>query len=115
MSLERLKENAGALYDGGWRWYDLESLMVEYELTYEDGEKLCNELENIQINDFNYQMKQAFKVLGRPMSIYDKCMRGELLYSFGFASDFEKTIENNNEDFDIIELNGVEYFLQVIM
>lgn len=115
MSFETLKENACSLYDGGWRWYDLESLMVEYDLSYKDAQSLCNELENIQVNDFDYQMKQAFKVLGRSMNIYNKCMRGELLYSFGFASDYKDIIDSNTETYDIIELNGVEYFLQVIM
>ena len=40
--------DAAALFDGGWRSTDKEDLMDEYDLSEEDAEMLCNELEKLE-------------------------------------------------------------------
>lgn len=42
-----IESSAVALYDGGWRAEDKKALMQEYELTTEEADELCKELEKI--------------------------------------------------------------------
>ncbi len=40
--------DAAALFDGGWKSTDKEDLIDEYDLSEEDAERLCNELEKLE-------------------------------------------------------------------
>ena len=46
--IKDVQSSASALYDGGWRSSDKEQLMAEYELTLEEVDAICLELEKIQ-------------------------------------------------------------------
>lgn len=46
--LTTIHDDAAALYDGGWRKEDHDDLMKEYELTEEEADQICEELEKIQ-------------------------------------------------------------------
>lgn len=44
MDMAKLTDIASALYDGGWRAEDIETLKVEYGFTDEDAEAVCEKL-----------------------------------------------------------------------
>ncbi len=46
--LKDIKSSAAALYDGGWRSEDKDQLREEHNLTLEDVEELCKELERLE-------------------------------------------------------------------
>jgi hypothetical protein len=48
MKREKTESAAAALYDGGWRASDREQLISEYELTEDEAEAICAELERIE-------------------------------------------------------------------
>jgi len=43
--LKKLQASASALFDGGWRSKDKEQLIQEYNLTEDEVDILCKELE----------------------------------------------------------------------
>lgn len=46
--LKDIESSAAALYDGGWRSADRDQLIAEYDLTANEADVLCKELERIQ-------------------------------------------------------------------
>lgn len=46
--LKDISSSAAALFDGGWRSSDREQLIQEYDLTKEESDLLCEELERIE-------------------------------------------------------------------
>ena len=42
-----------SLYDGGWRSEDLEDIMDEYEMTYEDARNICEDLKELEDSEVN--------------------------------------------------------------
>jgi hypothetical protein len=46
--LKDKQSSAAALYDGGWRSADKEQLISEYDLTAEEADSLCKELEKYE-------------------------------------------------------------------
>jgi hypothetical protein len=48
MDKSTVESMAAALYDGGWRAADREQFMAEYDLTNDEAEAICNELERYE-------------------------------------------------------------------
>lgn len=46
--LKDVTSSAAALYDGGWRAEDKDQLIAEYDLTEDEADILCAELENME-------------------------------------------------------------------
>lgn len=46
--IKDITSSAAALYDGGWRSADKDQLMSEHELTPEEADALCRELEKME-------------------------------------------------------------------
>lgn len=46
--IKDIESSAAALYDGGWRAGDREQLIREHDLTAEEADALCAELERIE-------------------------------------------------------------------
>jgi hypothetical protein len=46
--IKDLQSSAAALYDGGWRASDKEQLIKEYDLTQDEADSICTELERIE-------------------------------------------------------------------
>ena len=51
--MKNINDVARSLYDGGWRSVDLEDIMDEYELSYEEACDICQELEVLEKEDNN--------------------------------------------------------------
>jgi hypothetical protein len=45
--LKDVESSAAALYDGGWRASDRDQLIAEYDLTDDEADVLCKQLERI--------------------------------------------------------------------
>jgi DNA-binding transcriptional regulator YiaG len=48
MMLKDVTSSAAALYDGGWRAEDKDQLIAEYDLTEDEADILCAELEDME-------------------------------------------------------------------
>ena len=46
--LRDISSSAAALFDGGWRYADKNDLMEEYDLTEEEVNEICDELQKIE-------------------------------------------------------------------
>lgn len=46
--IKDVENSAAALYDGGWRAEDKDELQKEYDLTNEETEEICRELERME-------------------------------------------------------------------
>lgn len=49
--MKNVNDVARSLYDGGWRSNDIEDLVDEYELSYEEACDLCLELEVLEVKN----------------------------------------------------------------
>lgn len=48
MTRENAEYSAASLYDGDWRAADREELISEYNLTEEEADELCEELQKLE-------------------------------------------------------------------
>jgi hypothetical protein len=46
--MKHISGSAAALYDGGWRAEDKDQLVEEYQMTEDEAEKVCKELEKYE-------------------------------------------------------------------